>query len=57
MQNPTMGSVFLLGADSDVWENPDSFDLVALKRRDENSYVSRMLSDMAVGWYHYLLAH
>lgn len=57
MQTPSMGNVYLLGPDSDLWEQPDLFDLISLKRRENHSPVSRILSDFIVRWYHRLLGH
>jgi hypothetical protein len=57
MQNPSMGNVYLLGPDSDTWEKPDLFDLIPLKRRENHSPVSQILSDHLVRWYHRLLGH
>jgi hypothetical protein len=50
-----MGNVYLLGPDSDIWDNPDHSDLIVLKRRNNHSLVSRVLSDFLIRWYHHLL--
>jgi len=46
-----MGSVYLLGRDSDVWEEPNQ-DLVVLRsRRDDGLYSSRVAESL-VYTYH-----
>jgi hypothetical protein len=57
MQTPSMGNVYLLGSDSDIWEKPDLGDLISLKRRETHSPISRFLSDSLIRWYHHLLGH
>ena len=52
MKRPKMGYVYLLGADSDIWEKPDLADLIAVKRRDSRSFFSYVLGDFVVRWYH-----
>ena len=52
MKRPSMGNVYLLGQDSDVWANPEESDLIALQARDCDNTVSRWMSDILVHWYH-----
>lgn len=52
MRRPSMGNVYLLGQDSDIWANPEESDLIALQARHSDSPVSRWMSDTLVHWYH-----
>ncbi|KAL8838166.1 MAG: hypothetical protein Q9176_005249 [Flavoplaca citrina] len=52
MKRPSMGNVYLLGQDSDVWANPEESDLIALQARYCDSPLSRWMSDILVHWYH-----
>ena len=52
MRRPSMGYVYLLGQDSDIWANPEESDLIALQARHSDSPVSRWMSDTLVHWYH-----
>ncbi|KAF2268994.1 hypothetical protein CC78DRAFT_606858 [Lojkania enalia] len=53
MKDPKMGNVYLLGSDSDIWEKPDMADIVVLRRRENQSPISRILSDSFLHWYHH----
>jgi hypothetical protein len=56
MQNPSMGNVYLLGPDSDIWEDARySSDLFALKRQGSHSPVSRALGGCVVRWWHHYI--
>jgi hypothetical protein len=56
MQNPSMGKVYLLGPDSDIWEDARySSDIFALKRREDHSPVSRALGGCVVRWWHHCI--
>jgi Ni,Fe-hydrogenase I cytochrome b subunit len=53
MKTPSMGNVYLLGPDSDVYEKPQpGADLIALKSRVNENLVARVLGDFAVHWWH-----
>jgi hypothetical protein len=52
LDRPDMGGVYLTGQDSDVWEDPDRFDLIAVKARRTESILSSWMSDRIVNWYH-----
>jgi hypothetical protein len=54
MKRPSMGRVYLIGPDSDIWEKPDEteFDLVALRARESGDIFSRFLTDVMIHWYH-----
>lgn len=52
MRRPSMGNVYLLGQDSDIWANPEESDLIALQARYSDSPVSRWMTDTLVHWYH-----
>ncbi|KAF2110647.1 hypothetical protein BDV96DRAFT_603728 [Lophiotrema nucula] len=51
MKRPTMGFVYLLGADCDIWKTPDKPDLIALKNH-EQSLASRIVGDFVARWWH-----
>jgi hypothetical protein len=51
MQRPTMGSVFLIGRDRNVWSHGQ--DLVALKARDSSNRFSNWIVDKLTPLYHY----
>ncbi|OAG07047.1 uncharacterized protein CC84DRAFT_1242060 [Paraphaeosphaeria sporulosa] len=51
IKRPSMGYVYLLGADADVWEKPDLADLVVLKRPERQSTASRVVGDFVVLWW------
>jgi hypothetical protein len=55
MKNPRMGNVYLLGQDSDIWENPASEDMITLKARNIEDSVSRFLTNRVIHWYHQTL--
>ncbi|KAI1457862.1 hypothetical protein F4805DRAFT_467143 [Annulohypoxylon moriforme] len=57
MKNPSMGNVYLLGADSDVWENFNVAELVCLKPNKTNSVISQFCTNTLVKWYHHLVGH
>lgn len=52
MKAPSMGKVYLLGSDADVWEKPDRFDLIALRARKCEDSFSLFLSNVFIHWYH-----
>ena len=51
MQRPTMGSVFLIGRDRNVWSHGQ--DLIALKGRDSSNKFSLWIIDTLTPMYHY----
>jgi hypothetical protein len=51
MQRPSMGSVFLIGRDRNVWSHGQ--DLVALKRPASNNKFSAWLIETLTPLYHY----
>ena len=52
MQRPSMGNVYLLGRDSNIWSETDSSDLIALHARHAEDPFTRWLSDTVVHAYH-----
>jgi hypothetical protein len=52
MKSPSMGSIYLIGPDADVWEKPDPPDLLSLKPGSSQSALSSLLSNRVVHWYH-----
>ncbi|KAI0975149.1 hypothetical protein F4678DRAFT_318818 [Xylaria arbuscula] len=57
MKDPSMGNVYLLGADSDVWETFNASELVCLKPNKSDSLVTRFLTNKIVTSYHYIVGH
>lgn len=56
MESPSMGNVYLLGADSDVWEGRfDPAELVCLLSRQSDSVLAGVFTDVLVKWYHRLI--
>ncbi|MCJ1390413.1 hypothetical protein MMC18_003272 [Xylographa bjoerkii] len=55
MKRPSMGFVYLLGRDSDIWEKPESIDLVALKPRKSEGLFLSWITDTLVHQYHRLV--
>lgn len=52
MSRPSMGCVYLLGRDSDVWETPDLLDLIALRPQQSEGLFSAWIADTVVHRYH-----
>ena len=52
MIRPTMGNVYLLGRDSDIWSNPDISDLIALNSRHADDHFTAWVTNNAVHWWH-----
>jgi hypothetical protein len=49
IKRPDMGYVYLLGADSDVYEKPDDLtELIAVKRHRGHNLVARIVADFGV---------
>ncbi|KAI0529930.1 hypothetical protein GGR58DRAFT_525637 [Xylaria digitata] len=57
MKAPSMGNIYLLGADSDVWENFDAAELVCLKPNKTDSLITRFFTNKLVTLYHRLVGH
>lgn len=52
MARPSMGNVYLIGRDSDIWSKPDMSDLIVLRARHSDDLLTRWLSDSLVHAYH-----
>ncbi|KAL9070527.1 MAG: hypothetical protein Q9161_004824 [Pseudevernia consocians] len=52
MIRPTMGNVYLLGRDSDIWSIPDISDLIALNSRHADDPFTAWVANKAVHWWH-----
>jgi hypothetical protein len=50
-----MGNVYLLGPDSDIWENPNHLDLIAINSKKSDNSLSRLITVMVVDWFHRLV--
>jgi hypothetical protein len=48
MQRTDMGYVYLLGADSDVYEKPELGELITVKRHEGHNLAARVMADFAV---------
>ena len=55
MKRPSMGSVYLLGPDSDIWEKPDLSDLITLSSERVDGMVSAWLTNTFIHQYHQIL--
>ena len=55
MKRPTMGGVYLLGRDRDVWERPNPGDLITLKPDYGKDLLSSWLNAKFIGTYHQVL--
>lgn len=56
MKVPSMGNVYLLGPDSDIWEKPDLLDLVSI-RPQKNDNLSKLITILVVDWYYRLIGY
>ena len=52
MRRPSMGNVYLIGRDSDIWSKPNLSDLIVLRARHSDDLLTRWLSDTFVQIYH-----
>ncbi|RYC54083.1 hypothetical protein CHU98_g12126 [Xylaria longipes] len=57
MKDPSMGNIYLLGADSGVWDNFDAAELVCLKPNETDSLITRFLTNKLVALYHHIVGH
>ncbi|KAI0435712.1 hypothetical protein F4803DRAFT_567435 [Xylaria telfairii] len=57
MKTPSMGNVYLLGVDSDVWENPDASELICLKPNKTDSLITRFFTNKLITLYHHIIGH
>jgi hypothetical protein len=55
MKRPSMGFVYLLGGDSDVYEKPDYSDLIVIKRHRSHTLATRIIGDVWVRFWHRFL--
>ncbi|MCJ1398042.1 hypothetical protein MMC11_001239 [Xylographa trunciseda] len=55
MKRPSMGCVYLLGQDSDIWEKPERTDLVALNRCKSEGVFSLWVTETVIHQYHQLV--
>ncbi|KAK3363925.1 hypothetical protein B0T25DRAFT_470168 [Lasiosphaeria hispida] len=54
MSLPSMGNVYLLGADSDIWETYDPGELVSLLPRASESCVAGLIDRMLARYHHFV---
>lgn len=52
MKTPSMGNVYLLGLDSDIWEDPNLLDLVSINPKKSDNWVSKAVTIAVADWYH-----
>lgn len=50
-----MGNIYLLGADSDIWDNFNASELVCFKPNRTANLITRFLTNKLVTSYHYLV--
>ena len=55
MKRPTMGGVYLLGQDSDIWSNPKMSDLVTLRSTFSEDPTTLWITEHAVKWWHQII--
>jgi hypothetical protein len=55
MKAPSMGNVYLLGPDSDIWENPNHLDLFSIDPKKSDNSLSRLITIVVVDWFHRLV--
>jgi len=47
-----MRDVYLLGPDSDVWDNPDHLDLLCIDAKKRDNALSRLITTIIIDWFH-----
>jgi hypothetical protein len=52
LRRPDLGAVYLIGKDSDIWNEPDRLDLAVLKARRNESIFTALLSDKFIHSLH-----
>ncbi len=57
MKTPSMGNVYLLGADSDIWEAFDATELACFRPTKTDSWMGQFITDNLIRWYHHLVGH
>ncbi len=55
MERTSMGNIYLLGPDSDIWSNPDVSDLIALSARHSDDPFTTWVTDTVIHWWHRLI--
>ena len=55
MKTPSMGNVYLLGPDSDIWKDPDHLDLISMDPKKSGNCVSKAVAVIVLKWYHRLI--
>ncbi len=57
MNDTSMGNVFLLSIDHDLWETCDIRDTVALRPRPSDNLFARISNRFLVRWFHRVIGH
>jgi hypothetical protein len=52
MKIPTMGNVYLVSPDSDIWKESGLDELLCIRPRPNAGWLTRFLTVDAVNWYH-----
>ena len=52
LRRPDLGAIYLIGKDSDIWNEPDRLDLAVLKARRNESIFTALLSDKFIHSLH-----
>ncbi|KAF2741505.1 hypothetical protein EJ04DRAFT_547840 [Polyplosphaeria fusca] len=55
MKVPSMGNIYLLGPDSDIWEKPQLEDMFAVNPKEVDNSLSKMVTVIVVDWFHRLV--
>jgi hypothetical protein len=56
MKAPSMGNVYLLGPDSDIWETPNHLDLFSINPKKSDNSLSKLITVVVVDWFHRLVS-
>jgi len=54
MERDDQGRIYLEGEDSAIWSQPDINDLLVLKGRGDEVWLSRWIEDKVVRWFYKL---
>lgn len=52
MKIPTMGNVYLVSPDSEIWKESGIDELLCIRPRSNSGWLTQVLTVDAVDWYH-----
>ncbi|KAI8626750.1 hypothetical protein F5Y19DRAFT_466245 [Xylariaceae sp. FL1651] len=55
MKSPSMGNVYLLGADSHIWEEFDPAELLCIRPTKPDTWVAQVITNKLIQRYHHLV--